>query len=323
MMQVSSSATTFRINNEELPWLAMPEEGCQYQGLPEALGSGCSRLFMLEADFSLIETQYVPARSLAVYNRIDSQEPRMVLTLGLTGCSSFNERQGREIAFKAGFSTLTAFNSSAGWRQYQSNQPVTQLRFMMSKQWVERNFDDSVLTKLFDKNATQVVKQRPILPSSLQLAHCIRNRQVAANAGTLFKQGLAMAIVASELTDLINEPQPNSFRTTFRDKQLAESARDILLAEFAAPPSLAELSHRIGTNQFKLKQVFRHCFDNTVYGMLLDIRMEKAHRLLTDGRYTVGLAAEAVGYAHASNISAAFTRYFGFPPKSLAHGRMP
>ena len=317
-MQVVSAAATFRINNEELPWLAMPEEDCHYQSMPKEIGSGCSRLFKLEPDFNLIESDYLPAKSLAVFSRFDCQEPRMVLTLGLTGQSGFEDSNGDEIVFRAGQCTLTAFNSSEGWRRYQSKQRVNQLRFSMSKTWVDRHFGESVTARFFDKSIARVVAQRPISTSAMPLLHCIKSNAVPANANSLFRQGLAMAIVASELNALINELQPNSLYFVAKDRQFAESAREILQAEYGNPPSLAELSRRIGTNQFKLKHVCRKYFDTTPYGMLLDIRMEKAYRLLKMGNNSVSLVAEAVGYAHASNFSAAFTKYFGFPPKHVS-----
>lgn len=319
-MQVLSSAATFKINNDEMPWLAAPDGDCHFQSLPEKLGSGRSHLYPLEADFNLIETHFVPAQNFAVFNRFVSDEPRMVLTLGLKGCSGFEGRQDDPIVFKAGISTLTAFNSSEGWRRYGSAESVHQLRFTMTKSWVEQQFGEGVFAGFFDKNAAQTVAQRSISQAALRLAHCMNEKVADINANPLFKRGLAMAIVASELGDLITESQQRPIRFATKDQRLAGLAREILLAEYAEPPTLEQLSRRIGTNPFKLKQLFRQYFANTPYGMLLDIRMEKAHNLLTTGKYSVGVVAEMVGYGHASNFSMAFTKYFGFPPKNVSRG---
>lgn len=319
-MQVLSSAATFKINNDEMPWQAAPESDCLSQSLPERLGSGRSHLYPLEADFNLIETHFVPAQNFAIFNRFVSDEPRMVLTLGLKGRSGFEGRQGDQIVFKAGASTLTAFHASEGWRRYESTASVHQLRFTMTKSWVEQHFGEGVFAGFFDKNTAQTVAQRPISQAALQLAHCMNKNAADAHTNPLFKRGLAMAIVASELGELITELRQGPTRFTAKDQRLAGLAREILLAEYAEPPTLEQLSRRIGTNPFKLKQLFRQYFANTPYGMLLDIRMEKAHSLLTTGKYSVGVVAEMVGYGHASNFSMAFTKYFGFPPKNVSRG---
>jgi AraC-like DNA-binding protein len=79
------------------------------------------------------------------------------------------------------------------------------------------------------------------------------------------------------------------------------------------------LSKRIGTNPCKLKQLFRQHFETTPYGMLLDIRMQQAAQLLKNRQTPINKIAESVGYQHPSNFSTAFSRYFGYSPKSLKH----
>jgi AraC family transcriptional activator of pyochelin receptor len=78
-----------------------------------------------------------------------------------------------------------------------------------------------------------------------------------------------------------------------------------------------DLSRRVGTNQLKLKQLFHHFFNSTPYGVLLEIRMHAAHRLLESTHCQVAAAAESVGYRHTSNFSVAFTKYFGISPKHI------
>ena len=74
----------------------------------------------------------------------------------------------------------------------------------------------------------------------------------------------------------------------------------------------------MGTNQFKLKQLFHHFFTNTPYGLLLEIRMNNAYQLLETTECQVSVAADLVGYSHASNFSAAFMKHFGVSPKAVS-----
>jgi AraC family transcriptional regulator, transcriptional activator of the genes for pyochelin and ferripyochelin receptors len=99
---------------------------------------------------------------------------------------------------------------------------------------------------------------------------------------------------------------------------LAELARDILCDEFRNPPSVAELSNRVGTNQLNLKKIFHHFFENTPYGLLSEFRMDHAYQLLESRRCHVSVVANQVGFTHASNFTAAFIKHFGIPPKAVA-----
>jgi AraC-like DNA-binding protein len=123
----------------------------------------------------------------------------------------------------------------------------------------------------------------------------------------------ALSLLAAELNGLYQAEH----KFTTRDKSIAYLAQEILQQEFQNPPSVAELAIRTGTNQCKLKKLFEHFFNSTPYGMLLDIRMNKAYQLLVSSRCQVSVAADAVGYNHANNFSVAFTRYFGITPKQL------
>lgn len=126
-----------------------------------------------------------------------------------------------------------------------------------------------------------------------------------------------MSIVASKLGQLLNNHSQTD-RLNPGDKQIAEWARDILAAEFKHPPSITELSIRVGTNPFKLKQLFHSYFQTTPYGFVLDIRMQKANQILSTSQLPINIIAEAIDYQHASNFSTAFLMYFGFPLKQIS-----
>lgn len=316
-MQINSSSA-WRINPADAQWQTAPEHNALIQSLPDDLGVCQSRMFKLDADLNYIETYYNPNRHLAMLSQIPQQAPRMVLTLALTGHSCFQSNNGNLINFKSGYSTITTFNASEGSRQYQCDQIVTQLRFSMTQAWLEQYFGEGAFTAYFKQNAVQVVSQRPSAAATLLAARGLLQNSIPTNAQSLFRQGQAMAIVANELGYLLDGNQDQPPRISAQEKKLAELARDILCTEYKNPPSVAELSKRVGTNPFKLKQLFHRHFNSTPYGLLLEIRMENAYRLLTSQHYPVGMAAEAVGYQYAGNFSTAFTKYFGFSPKQLS-----
>jgi len=306
------------IRADDLPAHFERQYHCLRQALPDDVGVGRSDIVQLDQDLTCIETRYTVTRDLAILSQIESQEPRLVVTLGLQGQSRFIGDRGDEVVFNEGYTTITAFNSSLGERQYESARPVTQLRLALGKPWLERYFGESKAERLFSKGGLLIASHRPTAPPGLIAAHQLLSPTTRGESGTLFRHAQALSILASELAPLFADERQGSARFNPQDKIIAARARDILCAEFRTPPSVEALSRRVGTNQFKLKQLFRHYFNDTPYGVLLAIRMDKAYQLLKSSRCHVGVAADFVGYRHASNFSAAFIKHFGVSPKSVA-----
>ena len=93
-------------------------------------------------------------------------------------------------------------------------------------------------------------------------------------------------------------------------------AREILVEEFADPPSIELLARRVGVNRTKLQVGFKEMFGSTVFDFCQARRMERALELLRDGSMTIAEVAESVGYEHATNFTAAFRRRFNSLPKA-------
>lgn len=294
------------------------QKNCLHQSLPEELGVGRSAIFQLEQDLSYIETRYTPSKDLAVLSQIDCQEPRLIVTLSLKGQSRFAGNRGDELVFSEGYTSITTIQSSIGERQYQAHKPTMQLRFALNKNWLDRYFGENKTKQLFNKNSIQLLSYRPISPQAIYAAQQLLNCNGSRETNRIFMHGQVMSLLAFELSHLCEDKRRNSVEFNQKDADIAKSARDILFQEFRNPPSVEELSRRVGTNQFKLKKLFHHFFNNTPYGLLLEIRMNNAYQLLESTRCQVSVTADLVGYSHASNFSAAFLKHFGISPKAIS-----
>jgi len=312
------TAKRWRIRADDLPSLVHQEKNCLHQSLPEEAGTGYSNVFQLDNELSYIETLYTPSRDLVVLSRIENSEPRMVITLGLKGHSRFSGNQGDEVIFNEGYTSISTFNSSIGERQYEANKSVTQLRFSLSKKWLDRYFGENKFTQFFNKSGIQQLSHQPISHQGIIAAQQLMVCNISREVRPLFMHAQAMSLLAAELGHLFEEKSDNSGRFNHKDREIAKLARDILYLEFKKPPSVEELSKRVGTNQFKLKKLFHHFFNNTPYGLLLEIRMNNAYQLLESTRCHVSVAADFVGYSHASNFSVAFMKHFGTSPKAIS-----
>ncbi|HVU55554.1 MAG TPA: AraC family transcriptional regulator, partial [Puia sp.] len=94
-------------------------------------------------------------------------------------------------------------------------------------------------------------------------------------------------------------------------------AREIILQRMNEPCSLMQLARLTGLNDFKLKKGFRDVFGTTVFGYLLEERMNLAKRRLLEGHMPVAEIAIEVGYKNATHFTAAFKRHFGYLPSDL------
>ena len=138
-----------------------------------------------------------------------------------------------------------------------------------------------------------------------------------------FIEANVVELLALEIRDLRGDPLPTreEFALRARDIERMRQARAELLARMKEPPTLGELAHLVGTNEFSLKRGFKAAFGSTVFGALFDHRMQVARRMLLETDRCVEQIAEEVGYSSSAHFTFAFKRKYGFPPTSLRQGR--
>ncbi len=101
------------------------------------------------------------------------------------------------------------------------------------------------------------------------------------------------------------------------------NAKEIILKNMAEPPGLQELSDEIGLSLKKLKEGFKEVYGDTVFGFLLDYKMEYARKLLETGSHNVNEVGLKVGYSTSSHFIAAFKKKFGTTPKKYLMSLTP
>lgn len=108
-----------------------------------------------------------------------------------------------------------------------------------------------------------------------------------------------------------------------RDVELAHAAMARLEKNYRRPPRFAELAREIGTNQNKLKAVFKEAFGFTMADYCLERRMREAQQLLLEASLTIAQVAERVGYEHQSSFTAAFRGHVAMSPREYRQHRAP
>lgn len=92
-------------------------------------------------------------------------------------------------------------------------------------------------------------------------------------------------------------------------------AKDIVLNRMLEPPTLEEIAKEIHLPLKKLKEGFREIYGDTVYGFLLNYKMELARKHLIRGELSVNEVGLRVGYSTASHFITAFKKKYNMTPK--------
>lgn len=169
-----------------------------------------------------------------------------------------------------------------------SNQTMIPLQFLTKDQLIF-NADCSI-TKLFDRD-------------ELILSFVV---SVSQNANFLLELKNADE----------SERHPNSRKS---DALLIQRVYDYILAHLEEPlPSLKELSKIFGTNEYKLKDGFRHFFKTSIYKFYTVERLKRAYLMIQQTTIPLKNIAIMNGFTDYPNFSKSFKKQFGISPNEIA-----
>jgi AraC-like DNA-binding protein len=147
------------------------------------------------------------------------------------------------------------------------------------------------------------------------------NVRLSDNANRLFYQGKILELLAL----YFSEKKPNKESCPFLNDQdtvrKIKNAKEHLLKNIDSPPRLKELAKFAGLNEYQLKAGFKEIYGNTVFGYLLDHKLDNARFLLDSKKYQVAEVAYRIGYTNPSHFIAAFRKKFGVTPKKYLMAR--
>ncbi len=286
--------------------------GWMRQQLPEELGECYSERLAFDNDLMLVRSRYRPTRNLIEDTVSPHNRPMLVITFGMQGDSGYKGADGSAVAFKAGFTTVTAFQSSLGERCYASDTTVSQLRLVIGESTLNRYIGEQRTRQLLGNGHVRQLAYRTTSTASDSHASALTH----GASGTLAMHIHSLSLLSEQLQRLSPDTVPASVQFSATDLDKLERVRDLMQEHMDQPLTVAYLCAAVGLNEFKLKQGLHYRFNTTPHRMLLEMRMRKAHTLLESG-CQVAQAAYQVGYRFPNNFSAAFTRFFGKTPKAV------
>ena len=167
-----------------------------------------------------------------------------------------------------------------------------------------------------ENNTKKYYDTRPISPAMSVVLSQILETKLHESIETLYFKGkvyelLSLFFNKSEDADVEQCP----FLIDEENVRKIRKAKEIIISHMTEPPTLQELSAEIGLNIKKLKEGFKQIYGDTVYGYLLDHKMNEARSMLNSRQYNINEISLKLGYSTSSHFIAAFKKKFGTTPK--------
>ncbi|MEM7348112.1 MAG: AraC family transcriptional regulator [Chloroflexota bacterium] len=178
------------------------------------------------------------------------------------------------------------------------------------------------LTDFFKKRDLKPYTHPAVMTTDMQLAvNQILSCRLEGLPRDLYLEAKALELVALYLAFANDQNTSSPVTLSPRDIECVREAQHILITSMDSPPSLLELAHRVGLNDYKLKAGFRQAFGTTAFGYLREMRLQRAFDLLQTGIYNVTQTAQTVGYHNIGDFGIAFKRRFGMSPSAIRRAK--
>ena len=115
----------------------------------------------------------------------------------------------------------------------------------------------------------------------------------------------------------MEETGQNPFISNESQAKKIKEIRNMLLEHLTNPPTIKEISEKYSISEYLLKDGFKKLYNNTVYGFVLDKKLEIAKARLEEGEMKVKEIAFEIGYENPSHFISAFKKKYGITPKQF------
>lgn len=137
---------------------------------------------------------------------------------------------------------------------------------------------------------------------------------------TIYRLSYNEHIYLSTLSTILKEPKEGftNFIPRKTEVEIIQKVYDYILNNLDEPlPNLQELSKLFGTNEFKLKDGFKHLYNTSIYKFYNKQRLQKAHSLIQYTHIQLKEIAFMCGFNDYANFSKAFKKKYLYSPNKL------
>lgn len=268
-------------------------------------------------EFCLVRHDIQALRPLEISSRPD--EPTLAFCFALQGHLPFRyAHMAQEETWTAGTTNLWVSADTSGYCRFPERQRIQMSEVLLSGDYLARlhaAYPETLAPfyRRYTSGATFSLypANRPFTPEIMSALYGLQNHAHMGNLAHAYRDAKVLELL---LLFLQGGSAPPGNGISPRDYEPLRQAKELLLARLQNPPSLPELARLAGINECKLKKGFKEYFGNTVYGLLLDHRIDLACQYLRDTRQSIQQVAQHCGYEFHSHFSSAFKRKTGISP---------
>lgn len=281
---------------------------------PLEIGTDYMEKIYIQDGFLFSKTNYNIEKP--IFLEAKQEERKFVITISLKGNTTYiNSQDKKIIPFKEGFTTISMFENTQGFREFKDKQ-INQIRLILSESFLRRNFQKSLVEKyFFNKQNLQLIDFRLTSIQSQFLLNDILNCTLVGELANIYKQGKIFELLSLEISKL-QKNEDDIFLDDY-DRSAILKAKEILLNNLQNPPSIVGLAKMVHLSEVKLKRGFKQIYKTSPYQLLVSHKMNLAKNMLESGEYNINEIALQVGYKFANNFTNAFYKEFKIRPKDI------
>ena len=281
---------------------------------PLEIGTDYMEKIYIQDGFLFSKTNYNIEKP--IFLEAKQEERKFVITISLKGNTTYiNSGDKKIIPFKEGFTTISLFENTQGFREFKDKQ-INQIRLILSESFLRRNFQKSLVEKyFFNKQNLQLIDFRLTSIQSQFLLNDILNCSLVGELANIYKQGKIFELLSLEISKL-QKNEDDIFLDDY-DRSAILKAKEILLNNLQNPPSIVGLAKMVHLSEVKLKRGFKQMYKTSPYQLLVSHKMNLAKNMLESGEYNINEIALQVGYKFANNFTNAFYKEFKIRPKDI------
>jgi AraC-like DNA-binding protein len=155
--------------------------------------------------------------------------------------------------------------------------------------------------------------QLPLTAQMFDIATRLIKNPYNGTLSLVYTEALTLELLCAAVGSFSALPAP-TMEYTERELRCLQTARSLLMRQFAPAPTIRKLARSVGMAETALTTGFKAVFGETVFEFSLRCRMQHALALLRDQHWSVDKVSDAIGYSHSTSFATAFRRYFGMRP---------
>lgn len=282
-----------------------------------------NRIFMESVHIAFIDKTHT--EDINYFLRTDSPYLQMHFELRGDAFYTAKEPGGMNCNIPMGHHTLFYFPALYGYLAYPTVRNGFSVEIEITLNYLKRVFNGD-LSSLGDF-AKDIDHERPTMLGGSSFPITAKMRAILldmyycpfiADLKRIYLEGKLLELLSLQIDQMNRSVNESRNKTRQQDKDQMMEVREWVQQDIEHPYSIEELSKLAGINRTKLQKLFKEVHGTTIYGLLADLRMDKAIELLSsDPNIKIAEVARKVGYKNANHFSTAYKKKFAALPRSL------